>query len=112
MLIVSHGSPIAACHLVLSTKYKYVGQCTISQYSMLERVEENNNELREDCENDTTACNGSATRALNTSNKETGITLEDFQLSTLHKRFKFACILAGDTAHLTDKTNLRDVCRE
>ncbi|KAL3084349.1 hypothetical protein niasHT_035175 [Heterodera trifolii] len=32
VLIVSHGSPIAACHFALSGELNYPGQCTISKY--------------------------------------------------------------------------------
>uniref|UniRef100_A0A1I7WRP0 DUF4258 domain-containing protein n=1 Tax=Heterorhabditis bacteriophora TaxID=37862 RepID=A0A1I7WRP0_HETBA len=31
ILLVSHGSPIAACHLALFRSWYYVGQCTIGK---------------------------------------------------------------------------------
>lgn len=93
ILIVSHGSPIAACHKVLSGEFKYVGLCTISKYN-IERVSSNTN-LDE---------NG---------NIESDENLEDMngnqKGSEIRTKYAIKRLLAGDTNHLSDKTNLRDV---
>ena len=81
MLIVSHGSPIAAMHTVLNKKYKYVGICTISHYVM------------QDAGSDSP------------SNRENKRKVEE---SNLHTKYSIKCLLAGDSSHLSDRNNLRD----
>jgi len=86
ILIVSHGSPIAACHIALSGKYVYVGQCTISRYVMHERPQ---NEL---------------------DNRENEELVQDAVQEFMVKldKYHFKPMLLGDSSHLSDRTNLRD----
>uniref|UniRef100_A0A914DMA4 Phosphoglycerate mutase n=1 Tax=Acrobeloides nanus TaxID=290746 RepID=A0A914DMA4_9BILA len=107
ILIVSHGSPIAACHKVLSGEFKYTGQCTISKYQLetiQSTIDENGNfESSEDNGEDEENANEDEENA----NKNLPL---DSQTSTsLTKKFKIKRILAGDSNHLSDRTNLRDV---
>lgn len=86
ILIVSHGSPIGACHVALSGKYSYVGQCTISKYHVHSRDvnAEDNQENQEQI-------------------KEAA---RDWMVLT--DKFQFKPHLVGDSSHLSDRTNLRD----
>jgi len=86
VLIVSHGSPIAACHVALSGKSVYVGQCTISKYTMHEKplTEEDNRENEEVLEE----------------------AVDDFVIKS--EKYHFKPHLLGDSSHLSDRSNLRD----
>lgn len=85
ILIVSHGSPIAACHIALSGKSVYVGQCTISKYHMHD---------------------GAKNKAENRENEqEIRDAARDFMVLT--DKFQFKPVLLGDSSHLSDRTNLR-----
>uniref|UniRef100_A0A1I7SD17 Phosphoglycerate mutase family protein n=1 Tax=Bursaphelenchus xylophilus TaxID=6326 RepID=A0A1I7SD17_BURXY len=86
ILIVSHGSPIGACHVALSGKYSYVGQCTISKY----RVHEHNDNPTDNRENE----------------EEVDKVARDWMVLSDKYLFKPHCI--GDSSHLSDRTNLRD----
>lgn len=86
VLIVSHGSPIAACHVALSGRSCYVGQCTISKYTMHETPQ-------------TTA-----------DNRENEKVIEEVEHEFMIKsdKYHFKPHLLGDSSHLSDRTNLRD----
>jgi broad specificity phosphatase PhoE len=86
ILIVSHGSPIAACHIALSGKNVYVGQCTISKYSMHEEPQ---------------------TQVDNQENDELiNEAVQEFMIKS--DKYYFKPHLLGDSSHLSDRTNLRD----
>ncbi|KAI6174682.1 Protein UBASH3A-like protein [Aphelenchoides bicaudatus] len=85
VLIVSHGSPIAACHVALSGRSVYVGQCTISHYSMHEKPQSELDNL----ENEEVVQEAA----------------QDFVVKS--EKFHFKPTLLGDSSHLSDQTNLR-----
>jgi len=86
ILVVSHESPIAACHVALSGKNIYVGQCTISRYVLNEKPQ----------------------NALD--NRENEELIEEAAREAMVKsdKYVFKPLLLGDSSHLSDRTNLRD----
>jgi|UniRef100_A0A914QSX0 broad specificity phosphatase PhoE len=77
ILIISHGSPIAAIHTVLGRKYRYVGYCGISKFVV------------------------TPTSESSPTNRENKNGPND-----IHSKYHFKCSLAGDYSHLSDHTNL------
>uniref|UniRef100_A0A915CYP1 Phosphoglycerate mutase n=1 Tax=Ditylenchus dipsaci TaxID=166011 RepID=A0A915CYP1_9BILA len=132
ILIVSHGSPISGCHAALTGEFKYVGQCTISKYS----VSDCDNQL---INNDIDDPNSLPSREVK--KVEEIVQLEDKKLIPLensetelkhksqrrrsslckamkltndkdkHRKLIFKCLLIGDSSHLSDRKNLRDVIK-
>jgi len=102
ILIVSHGSPIAACHDVLTQEYKYVGQCTISKYHILPSKRDQH-----------------ALEPWDPKEKEPLTVVKKLEAHPskakktrkLLKNHEVKCLLAGDSSHLSDRRNLRDVLR-
>ncbi|CAD5209923.1 unnamed protein product [Bursaphelenchus okinawaensis] len=86
ILVVSHGSPIGACHVALSGKYIYVGQCTISKY----RIHEHTDNPTDNRENE----------------EEIDKVARDWMVMT--GKYVFKPHLVGDSTHLSDRSNLRD----
>uniref|UniRef100_A0AC34F4D6 Phosphoglycerate mutase n=1 Tax=Panagrolaimus sp. ES5 TaxID=591445 RepID=A0AC34F4D6_9BILA len=77
ILIISHGSPIAAIHTVLGRKYRYVGYCAISKFVV------------------TPTSESSPTNRENKSGHH-----------DIHSKYNFKCTLAGDISHISDRSNL------
>jgi hypothetical protein len=146
-LIVSHGSPISACHLWLTGEFKYVGQCTISKYLVYDAPQlfthdpNSINILVKDDGLDQVDIKSRGNEdsqrvpemekvlvSLENSSTEMDSPMEEKPPSRSVQRRRssiirmtremkdtrqhsFKCLLIGDSSHLSDRRNLRDVIR-
>jgi broad specificity phosphatase PhoE len=128
ILIVSHGSPILACHHALTGEIKYVGQCTLSKYHIIAAVAGEQTTEARDLKLAAIGGGGgeaeefvaenplieSAVVVAKAEEKEEEVIVGAAANQRHHQRrrlqrYAFKCVLVGDSSHLSDRKDLRDV---
>jgi len=103
LVVVSHGAPITAAHWALTGEMKYVGQCTVCKYQLVERPREGAvREMARDQDEYTIGEDDDSGLGISNQAEE----------KSLLDRMEVKCVKVNDSSHLSDQTNLRDVCLE